>query len=178
MTPPSGREALGSSPSVPTPNEATAKMSFDDNSTGPATDEPDSQSADGQPEIEIDDDLAGPLVELLGTKTRARIYVALRMAPSQTSAEVADLTDIFPSTVREQLASMHDDGLLSRSKRENDGRGNNPYAYRAVSPENLVSRRTARLEDRLNSIYHLDRLLRDEEAEFDSNPVTIAVESE
>jgi len=86
----------------------------------------------------FDDNVVDLLAWLLDTETRARIYVYLRENPESTSDEVADGTGLYPSTVREALAELHDEETVSRKKREADGAGNNPYEYEAIAPSELV----------------------------------------
>jgi predicted transcriptional regulator len=115
---------------------------------------------------------------LLDTETRARIYVHLHDDPWSTSEEVATGTGLYPSTVREALAAMADDGVLSRRKRESEGAGNNPYEYRAIPPSDLVRDAVGDVQAQLNALCKLDSLPGDERrAAGDDDPVHIEVES-
>ena len=111
---------------------------------------------------------------VLDTETRARIYVHLRTAPDSTSEEVASGTGLYPSTVREALAELHEEGHVRRTKRQSDGAGNNPYEYSAIPPSELVSELVEDVQDQLNTVFHLDRVL-DGGRGDDSEPVTITV---
>lgn len=125
----------------------------------------------------FDQGLVDVLAWLLDTETRARIYIYLRKEPWRTSDEIATGTGLYPSTVRESLAALNDDGVVERRKRESDGAGNNPYEYTAVAPSDLVGELITPLQDQLNAICNLDRYLQgstDDTAE----PVRIEVSEE
>ena len=108
---------------------------------------------------EFDRGVINLLAWLLDTDTRARIYVSLRQSPGSTSEEIADGTGLYPSTVRESLAELTEEGVLERTKRENEGAGNNPYEYTAIPPSELVSDLVGQIQDELNAIVNLDQFL-------------------
>lgn len=122
---------------------------------------------------EFDERLIDVLSWVLDTETRARIYVHLRANPEQTSEEVADGTGLYPSTIREALAELHEDGVLTREKRETEGSGNNPYEYGAIAPSELVSNVIGDIQAELNAVFNMDAYLRGDEES--SEPVTITV---
>ena len=124
----------------------------------------------------FDDNIVDLLSWLLDTETRARIYVYLRDNPDSTSDEVADGTGLYPSTVREALAELHTDEIVTREKRESEGAGNNPYEYEAIPPSQLVSDMLTTVQDQLNRVINLDSYLRDEEPTSESEPITISVD--
>lgn len=115
---------------------------------------------------------------LLDTETRAKIYIYLHQHPASTSEEVAKGTGLYPSTVREALASLHDEEVVTREKRESSGAGNNPYQYTAIQPSDLVSNVVTDVQDELNAVFNLDDYLgRESDDEFDeAQPVTITVD--
>lgn len=115
---------------------------------------------------------------LLRTETRSRIYVHLRKHPGSTSEEVASGTGLYPSTVREALAELHDEGTLTRSKRESEGAGNNPYEYEAIPPSELVGGMVSQLQDQLNAVINLDRHLEEDDTDDHPEPITISVDDE
>lgn len=127
---------------------------------------------------QFDEGIVDLLSWVLETETRARIYVFLRQNPDSTSDEIADGTGLYPSTVREALAELHDEEKVSRHKRENDGAGNNPYEYAAMAPSDLVGNIVDDVQDELNTVFNLDSVLGadDEEFETGDEPVTITVE--
>ena len=131
---------------------------------------------------EFDEGLVDLLAWLLDTETRARIYVYLRQQPGSTSEEVADGTGLYPSTVREALADLADEGTVTRRKREHDGAGNNPYEYTAIAPSDLVRNAAKQVQSELNTVFNLDNRLggdTDEEGSRDeAGPVTITVDTE
>jgi predicted transcriptional regulator len=126
---------------------------------------------------EFDEGLVDLLAWLLDTETRARIYVYLRQQPGSTSEEVASGTGLYPSTVREALADLNDEGTVTRRKREHDGAGNNPYEYTAIAPSDLVRNVAGQVQSELNTVFNLDDRLGDEapESGVDDGPVSITV---
>jgi predicted transcriptional regulator len=128
---------------------------------------------------QFDEGLVDVLSWVLETETRARIYVYLRQNPHSTSDEIAEGTGLYPSTVREALAELHDEGRVSRTKRESDGAGNNPYEYAAMAPSDLVGSIVDDVQDELNRVCNLDQMLgpdRGDDFETGEEPVTITVE--
>jgi len=131
---------------------------------------------------EFDEGLVDLLAWLLDTETRARIYVYLRQQPGSTSEEVADGTGLYPSTVREALADLHDEGTVTRRKREHDGAGNNPYEYTAIAPSDLVRNVAEQVQSELNTVFNLDDRLGGDDggsgSDGDAGPVSITVDEE
>jgi len=128
---------------------------------------------------EFDEGIVDLLAWLLDTETRARIYVYLRKNPRSTSEEVADGTGLYPSTVREALAELHDEETVTRQKRESAGAGNNPYEYTAIAPSELVRGVASQVQSELNTVFNLDRRLgrSDDDADDESvGPVSITVD--
>ncbi|WP_144902113.1 winged helix-turn-helix domain-containing protein [Halobellus captivus] len=129
---------------------------------------------------EFDEGIVDLLAWLLDTETRARIYVYLRKNPRSTSEEVADGTGLYPSTVREALAELHDEETVTRRKRESAGAGNNPYEYTAIAPSDLVRGVAAQVQSELNTVFNLDNRLGrstdDAGDDVDVGPVSITVE--
>lgn len=123
---------------------------------------------------EFDERLIDVLAWALDTETRARIYIFLRGNPGSTSDEIADGTGLYPSTVREALADLHDEGIVTRSKRAHEGAGNNPFEYGSIPPSELVGDLVNDVQDQLNTVINLDRYLenRDEEP---TDPISITV---
>ncbi len=111
---------------------------------------------------------------VLDTETRARIYVYLRKQPGSTSEEIAEETGLYPSTVRESLAELHEEEKVTREKRESAGAGNNPYEYTAIAPSELVGSIVDQVQGELNTVFNLDSHLNDEELQ--TEPVSIEVE--
>ncbi len=124
----------------------------------------------------FDESVVDLLSWVLDTETRARIYVHLRSEPHSTSKEVAEGTGLYPSTVREALAELHEDGVVTRRKRENEGAGNNPYEYGAIAPSDLVANVVDQIQGELNAVFRLDDRLGEDSAASDDDPVTITVE--
>ncbi len=122
---------------------------------------------------EFDDRIVDLLSWVLDTETRARIYVFLRESPGSTSEEIAQGTGLYPSTVREALASLHEEGKVQRDKREASGAGNNPYEYTAMAPSDLVGTIVEDVQSELNTVFNLDRHLGGEDSA--DEPVTITV---
>ncbi len=128
---------------------------------------------------QFDQGIVDLLSWVLDTETRARIYVYLRQHPHSTSEEIAEGTGLYPSTVRESLAELHDEEKVQRRKRESEGAGNNPYEYTAIAPSELVSGIVGQVQDELNTVFNLDTHLEpeeDEETTETTEPVSIRVE--
>ncbi|VTT87916.1 Predicted transcriptional regulators [Halorubrum sp. DM2] len=124
----------------------------------------------------FDDNVVDLLAWVLDTETRARIYVYLRDNPKSTSDEVADGTGLYPSTVREALAELHDEATVERGKRKAEGAGNNPYEYEAIAPSDLVRGVVGDVQAELNAVFNLDRRLGGESPDGDAEPVQISVD--
>ncbi|SFS80216.1 helix-turn-helix domain-containing protein [Halostagnicola kamekurae] len=132
---------------------------------------------------EVDQRIVDLLSWILDTETRAKIYVYLLANAGSTSEEVAKGTGLYPSTVREALAELHEEDRVIREKRASEGAGNNPYEYTAIQPSELVGGVVDQVQQELNTIFTLDRLLdRDRATELegdgDVDPVTITVDDE
>lgn len=127
---------------------------------------------------EFDQGIVDLLAWILDTETRARIFVYLRQHPHSTSDEVADGTGLYPSTVREALAELHDEATVNREKRESSGAGNNPYEYEAIAPSELVRGVVGEVQRELNTVFNLDRRLGDSPDAEESGPVTISVDGD
>jgi len=123
---------------------------------------------------EFDQGIVDLLAWILDTETRARIYVYLRQHPNSTSDEIADGTGLYPSTVREALAELHDEDTVERDKREHSGAGNNPYEYEAIAPSALVQGVVGQVQRELNTVFNLDNRLGGNRE--DGGPVTISVD--
>ncbi|WP_408958254.1 helix-turn-helix domain-containing protein [Natrinema sp. 74] len=132
---------------------------------------------------ELDQRIVDLLSWILDTETRAKIYVYLLANPGSTSEEVAKGTGLYPSTVREALAELHDEDRVTREKRASEGAGNNPYEYTAIQPSDLVGGVVDQVQRELNTIFTLDRVLdreddRESRAELEEEvePVKITVD--
>ncbi len=124
----------------------------------------------------VDDAIVDLLSWVLDTETRARIYVFLRQHPGSTSDEIADGTGLYPSTVREALAELNEEGTVQRRKRESSGAGNNPYEYTALAPSDLVATVVEDVQDELNTVFNLDAHL-GVSSNTNAEPVTITVQT-
>lgn len=125
---------------------------------------------------QFDEGVVDLLSWILETETRARIYIYLRQHPDSTSDEIADGTGLYPSTVREALAALHDDSTVKRGKRASAGAGNNPYEYSAMAPSDLISGILDDVQNTLNAVFNLDQYL--DGNEQTDEPVTITVTGE
>ena len=147
---------------------------------GPSGDEPTiTERLEGEATKSVsgfDDGLVDLLSWVLDTETRARIYVELRQSEWGTSDEIADGTGLYPSTVREALAALHEEDIVERRKREAPGAGNNPYEYTAMAPSDLVGSIVGEVQSELNTVFNLDTYLGGGEPTED--PVHITVQSE
>ncbi|MEF8813009.1 MAG: winged helix-turn-helix domain-containing protein [Halovenus sp.] len=127
---------------------------------------------------QFDESVVDLLAWILDTETRARIYISLRQHPKSTSEEIAETTGLYPSTVREALAELHEEGTVTRDKRANEGAGNNPYEYSAIPPSDLVSEIVDDIQNQLNTVFNLDSYLdRSDSSDADSVTITVTEES-
>jgi predicted transcriptional regulator len=124
----------------------------------------------------FDDGLVDLLSWVLDTETRARIYVELRRQPWGTSDEIAEGTGLYPSTVREALAALHEEGFVERRTREAPGAGNNPYEYTAMAPSELVGTIIEEVQTELNTVFNLDTYLGGDEPTRDPVSITVQVD--
>jgi len=113
----------------------------------------------------IDKNLIELLSGFLDTETRAKVYLCLRKRGEATSEEIAEDTGLYPSTVRECLSDLYQEGVVERRKKQTQGAGNNPYVYTAVPPSELAKRFSERVEERLNRLFNLDSYLLGEQEE-------------
>lgn len=125
---------------------------------------------------EFDEGVVDLLAWLLDTETRARIYVYLRQHPHSTSDEIAEGTGLYPSTVREAVADLHDEDTVRREKRDSDSAGNNPYQYEAIAPSALVRGVVGQVQRELNTVFTLEGALGDSDS--DDGPVSITVDGD
>jgi len=137
-------------------------------------DEPDQTT---RPVAGGDDRFIEILSWVLDTETRARIYVYLRKHPHSTSEEVAQGTELYPSTVREALAGLTDDNRVTRRKRQHDGAGNNPYEYTAIPSGELVADVVDDVEAELNTLCELDAIVGEQDPSA-TEPVSVELFSE
>lgn len=107
----------------------------------------------------IDKNLIELLSGFLDTETRSKVYLCLRKRGEATSEEIAEDTGLYPSTVRECLSDLYQEGVVERRKKQTQGAGNNPYVYTAVPPSELAKRFSERVEERLNRLFNLDSYL-------------------
>jgi predicted transcriptional regulator len=156
----------------------------DGDASAPATDE-ESTSRRQQAVDGFDSGLIDLLSWVLDTETRAKIYIYLQANPASTSEEIAQGTGLYPSTVREALAELHDEEKVHREKRSASGAGNNPFEYTAIPPSELVSGVVGQVQDELNTVFNLDELLDSDAADEDADhvetsdePVTITVQGD
>ncbi len=118
---------------------------------------------------ELDESLIELLTFMLDTDTRARIYLYLRQQPGATSDEIATGTGLYPSTVRESLAVLHEEGVVRRYERELSGT-DGPYVYESIPPKELVLDILEPIQEKLNRAFMLDELLGVDGADRDRTP--------
>lgn len=130
----------------------------------------------------VDKNLVELLSSFLDTETRAKVYLYLRKRGEATSEEIAEDTGLYPSTVRECLSDLYQEGVVERRKKQTQGAGNNPYVYQAVQPSKLARRFSERVEERLNQLFNLDSYIGESNArrelKSDWSPYKIVIESE
>ncbi|MFB6283735.1 MAG: helix-turn-helix domain-containing protein [Halobacteria archaeon] len=159
-------------------NEAKEKV---DTATGDAKNTLDEKVQQGVESF--DKGLIDLLSGFLDTETRAKAYLYLRKRGEATSEEIAEDTGLYPSTVRETLSDLYQEGVVERRKKQTGGAGNNPYIYTAVPPSDLAKRFSDRVEDRLNTLFNLDSYLGSEKSKTrelasELDPYEIVIKSE
>lgn len=165
------------SPDDTTPSDADGRFAETkpESSSLPGTDRLE-EGADRAIE-EFDKRLVDLLAWLLDTETRARLYIYLRQSPGSTAEEIAEGTGLYPSTVREAVVELHEEGVVSRTKRQSSGAGNNPYEYEAIAPSELVRTLAGQVQSELNTVFCLDDYLDGSEAVDAPEAVRIEVET-
>ena len=93
--------------------------------------------------------------EILKSHARSRIYIFLLKKGKARTEQIIKGSKLHPSTVRETLSKMYDQGLINRKKIRNDSIGKNPYVYYAIPPVKLLKRYTDEIEKKLNKIANL-----------------------
>jgi predicted DNA-binding transcriptional regulator len=93
--------------------------------------------------------------DILESRARSRIYLYLLRKKGAKSEQIIKGTQLHPSTVRETLSEMYDNGLIYRKKIKNDSIGKNPYMYYPISPVKLLKQYASEIEYRLNKLASL-----------------------
>lgn len=115
---------------------------------------------------DFDEALVNLMKFFLDTETKAKIYLYLRKKGKSTSQQIARGANLYPTSVREALAEMTKNGIVTREKLEVKGAGKNPYVYEAISPKKLAKLKVKGIERRLNDLFNLDRYLQGEGREL------------
>ena len=102
-----------------------------------------------------DKSLEKTINEILESRARSRIYLYLLRKNGAKSEQIIRGTRLHPSTVRETLSEMYDQGLIYRKKIKNGCIGKNPYMYYPISPVKLLKKYASEIEYRLNKLASL-----------------------
>ena len=105
--------------------------------------------------IQIDKSTEKAVREILKSRARSRIYIYLLRKNGARTEQIIKGTRLHPSTVRETLSKMYDQGLIYRKKLKNDSIGKNPYVYHPIPPVKLLKKYASEMEDRLNKLANL-----------------------
>ena len=124
------------------------------------------------------DSLEKIITDIFNSKTKARIYIYLMMNGRGTSDDVAKGANLYPSTVREALLSMFEDGLVHREKEVHRGAGKNPYVYRAVNPVNVIKNYVSGVEKKITALMNIEKILNTGTIKIPLLPVTIRIGEE
>ena len=103
------------------------------------------------PDINIE----SALHDILKSRARSRIYIFLLRKGGSKTDQIIEGSKLHPSTVRETLSKMYDQGLIYRKKLKNDNIGKNPYLFYVIPPIELLKRYANEIEDKLNRIANL-----------------------
>jgi|AntDeeMetageno50_2_1112565.scaffolds.fasta_scaffold02715_2 hypothetical protein len=128
---------------------------------------------------EFDEGVVELLSAALDTDRAARVYVEVRRRRFATAEEVAAGTGLYPESVRETLADLHDEGVVERRTRT-AGTEDDEAEYTAIAPSDLVSVMVDRVRDEFDARLGLDPLPNERSEPTRrtsrSDPVTITVE--
>ena len=102
-----------------------------------------------------DKSLEKTMHEILDSRARSRIYLYLLRKNGAKSEQIIRGTHLHPSTVRETLSEMYENGLIYRKKIKKDSIGKNPYMYYPISPIKLLRQYVGEMEYRLNKLANL-----------------------
>lgn len=97
------------------------------------------------------------LTEALKSESASKIYLAVYKRGGLRSSEIATITGLHPSTVRECLARLCKQRVLYREKIKEKTVGKNPYIYFAASPLKILKIYIKKVENDLN---HLAKLVK------------------
>ena len=95
-------------------------------------------------------------IRLLGSETRARVFAAVALERSITAKRVAELTGLYPSTVRGAIYQLVEAGYLVRSKADQEGPGKRPYVYTPAIPTMEIRRAATSAENHLQELAWLE----------------------
>jgi len=109
---------------------------------------------------DLDEALLSVLRFFLDSEAKSKIYLYLRKKGPSTSQEIAKGANLYPSSTRETLARMTKSGVVTRSKLETGSAGKNPYVYEAIPPAELMKKKIAGIEAKLNELLNLDSYLK------------------
>jgi len=118
------------------------------------------------------------ITEIFNSKTKARIYIYIMMNGHGTSEEIARGANLYPSTVREALLSMYEEGLVMREKEAHRGAGKNPYVYRAVNPVDIIKNYMTSVERKMTALMNIESILKKGSIKIPFLPVTIQIGEE
>jgi len=124
------------------------------------------------------DTLEKIITEIFSSKTKARIYIYLMMNSRGTSDDVAKGANLYPSTVREALLSMYEEGLVSREKEAHHGAGKNPYVYYAVNPVDVIKSYIAGVEKKVTALMNIESILNRGAIKIPFLPITVTIGEE
>jgi predicted transcriptional regulator len=118
------------------------------------------------------------ITEIFKSQTKARIYIHLMMNGQCTSDKVAKGANLYPSTVREALLSMYEEGYVSREKEAHHGAGKNPYVYKAVNPLNIIRGYISGVEKKVTALMNIENILNRGSIKLPLLPITLNIGGE
>ena len=95
------------------------------------------------------------LAGVLESETASKIYLTVYRKGGLKSKDIARLTKLHPSTVRNCLYELCKQKVLHRKKNKEAKVGKNPYVYFAAPPDVLIKRYIKRLESELDQLARL-----------------------
>ncbi len=92
------------------------------------------------------------LEDILRSRAKSRMYLYLLKNKGAETSDIINETKLHPSTVREILPQMYNEGIITREKTSRGGVGKNPYRYYPLNPIQLFKKYILEIEERLNNV--------------------------
>jgi len=98
---------------------------------------------------------------LVDSETQARVFAAVALEREITSKQIAEMTGLYPSTVREAIVRLLDKGFLARRKAQQKGPGKKPYLYSPALPPDALKKYLRSTENSVQEMVWLEDYVKD-----------------